>query len=650
MATDQEGVMKTVEIPVEYKEMWEQARRDPIRFWENAAITAMIDVHWFKPWRTTFEWEYPSFRWYVGGSTNMCFNCLDYKVLKGYGDKTAFIEISGERDETRSLSYNELLDLVKTYAAALRGMGVEKGDRVMIYMPMSIDACAVTLACARIGAIHVAVFAGFSSQAIADRLELTTPRVAFVQDVGSRRGKAVPLKEMFDRGLQMSGVHLETVVVSKRGEEPSRMNEQRDITWEEFVKKGEGQSHDYVEMESNELLFIMPTSGTTRKPKPTVQAHGGYQVYIYSMAHWIYGRKPEDVWFSTSDIGWIVGHSYNTYEPLLSGCTSILYEGTPDYPRPDMWWDIVEKHKVTALWLSPTGARGLMMFGLEQAEKHDLSSVERIFCAGEVLNPPVWRWLQKEVFKDRIPVVDHMWQTESSGPMFANPYGLEMAPIKPGSSALPVPGIVPDIVDELTGRSLLPGEKGTVVIRRPWPGLTPTLYGDPESYRAEYWEKTPGTSGSYYCGDAANFDKDGYIWFSGRSDEVIKIAAHRIGTIEVENVLISHPAVGEAAVSGVPDELRGEVCSAFVVLNSGYTPSTELKNELIRHVRDLMGPIVVFRDIEFVRILPKTRSGKIMRRVLKKLWLLQDLGDLSTLEDEASVEELRDAIKKMGIE
>ncbi|MDY6822023.1 MAG: AMP-binding protein, partial [Deferribacterota bacterium] len=311
--------------------------------------------------------------------------------------------------------------------------------------------------------------------------------------------------------------------------------------------------------------------------------------------------------------------------------------------------DIIEKYKVTGIFFSPTGVRSLLMVGIEEARKHDLSSVERIVCAGEVLNPPAWKWLQKDVFNDKIPVIDHMWQTESSAPIFANPYGLEMFPIKPGSAGKPVPGIISDIVDEFTGRSLLPGEKGTVIIKKPWPGLTPTLYKDPESYKREYWERTPGTLGAYYCGDAATFDTDGYIWFTGRSDEVINIAAHRVGTIEVENILMDHPAVGEAAVSGVPDELRGEVCSAFVVLKPGYSPSPQLKKELIKHVRDVMGPIIVFKDIECVKMLPKTRSGKIMRRVLKKLWTKEDLGDLSTIEDGTSIDEIKEGIRRMGI-
>ena len=618
-------------------------------FWENAALCSMDEIYWFKKWDKVFEWNYPTFKWYIGGLTNICFSAVDYNVMKGRGGKAAIISEIAETGETRVVTYAQLLHLVKKYAAALRGMGVKKGDRVVIYMPMGIEPVVAMLACARIGAIHVVIFAGFSYKAVADRINLSGAEYILTQDVNHRRGATIELKKVIDDALnEVPQGQVKKVVVLKRAHDKERpMVAGRDIYWEEFLKLGEGQSDKVEMMESNEPLFLLPTSGTTAKPKVTVHVHGGYQQYVYSMGQWIYKIRPDDVWFATSDIGWIVGHSYNVYGPLISGCTTVLYEGTPDYPRKDMIWDVIERNKVTALWISPTGVRGLMKLGIEEARKHDLSSVERVFCAGEVLNPAAWEWMQLEVFQNRIPVIDHMWQTETSGPVIANPYGLGLYPIKPGSSSLAVPGVQVDIVDEKSGKSCAPGEKGIFVIKKPFPGLTPTLWGDPERYRNDYWEKMDSIKGMYCSGDGAYRDEDGYIWFVGRADEVIKISAHRIGTIEIENALISHPAVAESGVSGVPDELKGEVACAFIVLKSGYEPSEELKKELIQHVRKVMGPIVVIRDIQFVKMLPKTRSGKIMRRVMKKLWTGEDLGDLSTIEDGASVDEIKEAIAKM---
>jgi acetyl-CoA synthetase len=493
------------------------------------------------------------------------------------------------------------------------------------------------------------VFAGFSYQAVADRIDLTGAEFVLTQDVNHRRGSTVELKKVIDDALgEVKAGQVKKVAVLRRSTDGERpMVEGRDISWEDFLALGEGMSGDVEIMESNEPLFLLPTSGTTAKPKVTVPVHGGYQQYVYSMGQWIYKMRPEDVWFATSDIGWIVGHSYNVYGPLISGCTTLLYEGTPDFPGKDMIWDVIERNKVSALWISPTGVRALMKLGLEEARKHDLGSVERVFCAGEVLNPAAWEWMQKEVFTDSVPVIDHMWQTETSGPVIGNPYGLGMYPIKPGSSTLAVPGVLVDIVDEKTGESCKAGEKGMFVIKKPFPGLTPTIWEDPDRYRRDYWENIETLKGLYCSGDGAYRDDDDYIWFVGRADEVIKIAAHRIGTIEIESALMSHADVVECGVSGVPDDLRGEVACAFVVLRAGVEPSDELKKELIKHVRDVMGPIVVIRDIQFVRMLPKTRSGKIMRRVMRKLWLGEDLGDLSTIEDGASVDEIRDAIVKM---
>ncbi|HHW43064.1 MAG TPA: acetate--CoA ligase [Desulfotomaculum sp.] len=641
--------MGTGMIPPQVKAFMDWAAKDPEGFWEEAARKAAHDIYWFKKWDKVFTWDYPTFQWFSGGMTNICYNCVDYKVKRGLAGRAAFIAESGETGETRTVTYGQLLALVKQYAAALRGLGVKKGDRVALYMPTGIESAAAMLAIARIGAIHVVIFAGFSAGAVADRLQISGARYMLIQDEGSRRGRPVELKKIVDEALEKCPPgQVEKVVVLRRSRNGTPvMKEGRDIFWEEFLALAEGQSGEVEPVEANEPLFLLPTSGTTAKPKVTVQKHGGYQIYVYSMAKWIYNLQESDVWMCTSDIGWIVGHSYNVYGPLLTGAASILYEGTPDYPRPDIWWDVVERNRVTAMWLSPTGVRGLMRLGIENPRKHDLSSVQRIFCAGEVLNPPAWQWLQEEVFENRIPVIDHMWQTETSGPIFANPYGLGMIPIKPGSAGVPVPGVMAEVVDDKEGKPVGPGEKGIVIVKRPFPGLTSTLWNDPETYQREYWERFPFTKGVYYCGDAASRDEDGYFWFAGRSDEVIKIAAHRIGTIEVENALISHPAVVEAGVSGVPDELRGEVACAFVVLKQGYRPSEELKKELIAHIRNTMGAIVVMRDIEFVNTLPKTRSGKIMRRVMRTLWAGRDLGDLSTIEEEASVGEIQEAIRRM---
>lgn len=637
-------------IPPQVKHFMKWAEEDPEGFWEEAVSKAEQDIYWFKKWDKVFEWEYPTFKWFTGGLTNISYNCVDYNVIKGRSGRAAFIIESGETGEQKVVTYGQLLTLVKQYAQALRALGVEKGDRIVIYMPMSLEAVVSMLACARIAAIHVVIFAGFSEKAVADRITVSGAKYVLTQDIGFRRGKTVQLKAIIDRALKMCPPNqIKKVVVLKKNRDKEGDNSlsENEILWEDFLSQGRGFSSDFVEVESNEPLFLLPTSGTTAKPKVTVQKHGGYQVYIYSMSKWIYGMKEEDVWFCTSDIGWIVGHSYNVYGPLLNGCTSVLFEGTPDYPEPDMWWDLIERNRTTALWFSPTGVRGLMRLGIEHAKKHDLSSVERIFCAGEVLNPAAWHWLQELVFENRIPVMDHMWQTETAGPIFANPYGLGMIPIKPGSASIPVPGVTADVVDEKDGKAVPRGQKGVVIIKRPFPGLTSTLWNDPESYKREYWEKIPATKGAYYCGDAASMDEDGYIWFAGRSDEVIKISSHRIGTIEVENALVSHPAVVEAGVSGVPDELRGEVACAFVVLKQGFQPSESLKKELLDHVRQTMGAIVVMRSIEFVKALPKTRSGKIMRRVMRTLWAEKALGDISTIEEEASVDEIKEAVKKM---
>jgi len=625
---------KRIEYPPHLKWMLKRALDDPEGFWGEVAQ----ELHWFKPWNKVFEWKYPFFKWFKGGVTNLSYNCVDYHVKNGKGNRAAIIWENGEKEANRVLTYNQLLFEVKRFAAALKALGVKKGDRVTIYLPMIPEATIAMLATTRIGAIHSVVFAGFGYGALADRLVDAGSEIVVTTDVGYRKGKTVSLKGIVDQALKEAKRVRKVIVLKREAEEPS-MKPGRDIYWEEALDKGKTINAPAVPMRSDELAFILYTSGTMAKPKGTVQPHGSYQVYIHAMGKWVYDMKETDVWWSTSDIGWIVGHSYVVYAPLLFGCSTIMYEGVPDYPTPDVWWKVVEKNRVTQMWISPTGARALMKYGDKWPKKHDLSSVRLVVCAGEVLNPPAYEWLQKTVFEDKIPVIDHMWQTESSGPMVGNPYGIAMLPIKPGSATIPLPSIDADIVDD-EGKSLPVGVKGNFVVRKPFPGLTPTIWGDEDRYAREYWNRIPGC---YYTGDGAIKDADGYIWFVGRVDEVIKIAAHRIGTIEIESALLSHPAVAEAAVVGKPDPIRGEVACAFVVLKPKYQPIDELKETLKGVVRKIMGPIVVIGNILFVSKVPKTRSGKIMRRLIKAVVTDQPLGDYSTIEDATAIDEIKKA-------
>src|SRR5947209_1134631 len=620
----------------------QEARENPEEFWGRAAE----QLPWLRKWDRVFEWTPPTFRWFIGGQTNLAYNALDYHVKRGWGGHTALAYLS-ERGERRLFTYAQLLHEVERVAAALRGMGIQKGDRITIYMPICPEAIILMLATVRIGAIHVVVFAGFGAQALADRVQASGSRLVFTTDITYRKGKDVQLKGIVDAAVEIGGQSVEHVVVLNRTGEIIPMQAGRDITWQEFLDHAKGQKGDYVPMESNEPAYILATSGTTAKPKLAIHTHGGYQVHIHSMSQWVFGLKPTDVWWSTSDIGWVVGHSYIVYAPLIVGATTLAYEGALDYPTPDTFWQVIEEFSVTSVFTSPTAARLLMKFGDEPPSKYDLSSLERVFCAGEVLNAPAWEWLQKTVLKDRVPVIDHMWQTETGGPVFGNPYGLGMLPIKPGSATIALPGIEAEVVSPLDGTPVGPNEKGIMVITRPFPGLTPALWGEPERYGKDYWQILPGV---YYTGDSAQIDEDGYVWFAGRADEIIKIAGHRIGTIEVETAFLMHPAVTEAGVIGRPDELRGEVITAFVVLKQGYQASAELKKELLDTVRRELGPVAVIGEINFVNMLPKTRSGKIMRRVLRSVTLDREPGDVSTSEDEGSVEEARQAWHQLKTE
>jgi acetyl-CoA synthetase len=617
----------------------DEGKQDPDALWGRAAN----ELHWFRKWDRVLEWTPPTFKWFVGAQTNLAYNALDYHVKRGWGGHAALVYLN-ERGERRTYTYAHLLHEVEQVAAALRGMGIKKGDRLTVYMPTSPEAIILMLATVRIGAIHSVVFAGFGAKALGDRIQASGSKLVFTADVTYRKGKDTRLKEIVDEALDNAGDKVEHVIVLKRtpGETPMRPG--RDVLWEQFLEHGAGESGDYVTMEANEPAFILATSGTTATPKLAVHTHGGYQVHIDAMGKWLFGLKETDVWWSTSDIGWIVGHSYIVYAPLIAGATTIVFEGALDYPAPETnWKTLIEQYRVTGIFTSPTAVRLLMRYGDAVLGKTDHQYLERVFCAGEVLNAPAWEWLQKKVFKNKIPVIDHMWQTETSGPMFGNPYGLGMLPIKPGSATLPMPGIDAEVV-LLDGTPCGVNEKGIMVIKRPFPGLTPELWGETERYGRDYWQIIPGV---YYTGDSAQIDQDGYVWFAGRADEIIKIAGHRIGTIEVETALLGHPAVAESGVIGRPDELRGEVISAFVVLKQGFIPSPELKQKLLDQVRHELGPIAVIGELNFVDMLPKTRSGKIMRRVLKAVTQEKNPGDITTIEDEGSVEEARHAWHQM---
>ena len=616
------------------------AARDPDAFWERAAQS----LPWFRTWDTVFQWDFPAFKWFEGAETNLAYNCVDRHAQGPERGRAAVVYIN-ERGEKVVLTYAQLLHQVRKVAAALRGMGIQKGDRLTIYMPLCPESIVLMLATLRIGAIHSVVFAGFGATALRDRIQASGSKLLFTSDVTYRKGSDIPLKHIVDDALIGEDSPVNNVIIHQRGDQPVATTPGRDLSWDDFLSHGEGYSSDFEKMEANEPAFILATSGTTAKPKLVVHTHGGYQVGINSMSHWCFGMKPTDVWWSTSDIGWIVGHSYIVYAPLLVGCTTIAYEGAFDYPTPDAVWNIVEEFGVTGIFTSPTAVRLLTRYGKDAMPKSDLDSLERVFCAGEVLNPPAWEWLQKEALDNRIPVIDHYWQTETGGPIIGNPYGISLLPIKPGSASIPLPGIDVAVMTP-EGDICGPGEKGILVVRRPFPSLTPTLWGETDRYASDYWDRVPGKQ-VYFAGDSVHVDDDGYVWFAGRADEVIKIAAHRIGTVEVESALLTHPGVAEAGVTARPDELRGEVISAFAVLKDGYQPSDDLRRELVQTVRRNLGPIAVIGELNFVDMLPKTRSGKIMRRVLKAVVLDQDPGDITTIEEEGSVEDARQAWQQM---
>jgi acetyl-CoA synthetase len=600
-------------------ELLEKSQKN-IEWWWNEAAK---ELEWFSPYEKVLEWNPPFAKWFVGGKINIVHNALDRHIKTYRKNKVAYI-FEGEPGEVEYWSYYKLYKEVNKLANALKKLGVKRGDRVTIYLPMIPQLPVAMLACAKIGAIHSVVFSGFSAQALKDRIQDAEAKILITADGGFRRGKIIPLKQNADEALKECPT-IEKVIVYKRTGETVPMKEGRDLWWHELTEK----ESDYCEteiMDSEDILYILYTSGTTGKPKGVVHVHGGYAVGTYTTLKYVFDIKDEDIWWCAADIGWVTGHSYIVYAPLMLGATSILYEGAPDYPDPGRWWKIIEREGVTILYTSPTAIRMHMRYGEQWANKYNLSTLRLLGSVGEPINPEAWRWYYKNIGKERCPIMDTWWQTET-GSFVVSP--LPITPLKPGSATQPLPGFNADVYTS-DGKKAKPNENGLAVITSPWPSMLRTLYKDPERYKQVYWSRFPNV---YLTGDSCSIDEDGYFWFKGRADEVLNVAGHRLGTAEIESALVAHPAVAEAAVIGIPDEIKGDVPKAYVVLKVGYQPSEELKKELKEWVAKEIGPIARPEDIEFRDKLPKTRSGKIMRRLLKAEALGLPLGDISTLEE-----------------
>jgi acetyl-CoA synthetase len=616
-------VVKNSHVP-DYEKVYNEAVADPEAFWAKRADT----LEWYQKWDKVLDKSNPPFyKWFVGGKTNIALNALDRHIKTWRKNKLALIW-EGEPGDTRTYSYWRLWQEVNKFGNVLRSMGVKKGDRVTIYMGRTPELMIAMLACAKIGAVHSVIYGGFSEQAIADRIEDAQSRVLVTSDGAWLRGNIVKLKDIVDQAIQKSPI-VEHVIVHKRTEQAVNMETGRDYWWHDLMALPIASNICETEvMDAEDPLFILYTSGTTGKPKGILHTHGGYQVYTSTTLEWTFDLKDEDRWWCAADPGWITGHSYIVYAPLILGATEFMYEGAPTFPYPNRWWKLVEEYGITILYTAPTAIRGLMRFGDAWPNRHNLSSLRLLGSVGEPINPEAWKWYYNVIGKGALPICDTWWQTESSGFLITP---LPSVALKPGSATRPFPGIVADVVDD-DGNSCPPGVEGKLVIKTPWPGMLRTIYGDPDRFVKQYWSAFPGKMW-YNAGDAARKDSDGYFWIIGRMDEVIKVSGYRLGTAEIESGLVSHPAVVEAAAIGVPDEVRGNVIYAYCILSNGYQPSDGLAEDLKQHIRHVIGPIAIPSKIEFVTVLPKTRSGKIMRRVLKARATGMPEGDISTLED-----------------
>ncbi len=616
-----EELAKNAHIP-NYEEVYAKAQKDPQAFWAERAE----ELEWYQKWdKVLDDSDAPFYKWFVGGKTNIALNALDRHIKTWRRNKLALIW-EGEPGDSRTYSYYRLWQEVNKFGNILRSMGVKKGDRVTIYMGRVPELMIAMLACAKVGAIHSVVYGGFSEQALADRIEDAQSRVLITQDGAWLRGNIVELKKIADEAVKRSPV-VEHLIVYKRTGHDVHMEADRDFWWHDLMALPIAATKCETEvMDAEDPLFILYTSGTTGKPKGILHTHGGYQVYTSTTLKWVFDIKDEDRYWCAADPGWITGHSYIVYAPLILGATEFLYEGAPGHPYPNRYWKMIEYYGISILYMAPTGIRGLMRFGNAWPSRHDLSSLRLLGSVGEPINPEAWKWYYEVIGKSKAPIMDTWWQTETGGFMITP---MPSTPLKPGSATRPFPGIEVDVVDE-EGKSVPAGTDGLLVIKKPWPGMLRTVYKDPDRYKRQYWERFPGM---YLAGDAARRDADGYIWVIGRVDDVIKVSGYRLGTAEVESGLVSHPSVAEAAAIGLPDELRGNIIYAYCILRQGFEGSPQLEEKLKDHIRHEIGPIAVPSKIEFVKQLPKTRSGKIMRRVLKARALGQPEGDVSTLEE-----------------
>ena len=621
----------------EYQEIYDRAKANPTQFWAELAAQ---ELHWFEPWHTVLDWQPPFAKWFEGGKINISYNCLDRHLTTSNKNKAALIW-EGEPGDSRTLTYAQLHREVCQMANVLKQLGIKKGDLVGIYLPMIPEAAIAMLACARIGAPHTVVFGGFSAEALRDRLVDGSAKLVITADGGWRKDAIVPLKEQVDKAL--AGDQAPTVanvLVVERTKQKVTMVPGRDHWWHD-LKLGVTADCPAEPMDSEDLLFVLYTSGSTGKPKGVVHTTAGYNLYSHITTKWIFDLKDTDIYWCTADVGWITGHSYIVYGPLSNGATTVMYEGAPRASNPGCTWDVIEKYGVTIFYTAPTAIRAFMKMGEHLPKQRNLSSLRLLGTVGEPINPEAWMWYYRIIGDSKCPIVDTWWQTETGGIMITALPGA--IPSKPGSATLPFPGILADVVDQ-AGEPVTNESGGYLVIRHPWPGMMRTVFGDDDRFRRTYWEYLRPQSGEhiYFAGDGAHKDRDGYFWVMGRVDDVINVAGHRLGTMEIESALVSHPAVAEAAVVGKPDEIKGEEIVAFITLDGSQQPSEELEKALKRHVVQEIGAIARPGEIHFTDALPKTRSGKIMRRLLRSLAAGQEItGDTSTLEDRTVLDKLR---------